>query len=175
MKRPEMTKKDDRGISKWWLLLPALVLCSWLAWGWVMRLLYAEEQSRGLFGDSYGALNTLFSGFAFAGVIVTIFLQSRELKLQREDLKLTREELKRSAEAQEKLVESSRIAAEINALNTLIKAKEHDITNVHPTQRDLVKGHIRKRELLIYRLESTLEIVESPDATKSTTKTENEE
>ena len=48
---------------------------------------------RGTFGDQFGAVNALFSGLAFAGLIYTIILQRRDLKLQRRDLKLQREEL----------------------------------------------------------------------------------
>ena len=44
------------------------------------------------FGDSYGMLNSVFSGLAFAGVIVTVWMQKSELKDQREELKLQREE-----------------------------------------------------------------------------------
>jgi len=49
-----------------------------------------EAKATSLVGDSYGALNTLFSGLAFFGVILAIFLQSRELKLQRGELAATR-------------------------------------------------------------------------------------
>lgn len=45
-------------------------------------------------GDNFDAVNALFSGLAFAGIILTVVLQSRELKLQRDELKETREELK---------------------------------------------------------------------------------
>lgn len=41
----------------------------------------------GTFGDSFGALNTLFSGFAFAGIIISIFLQSKELQETRSEFK----------------------------------------------------------------------------------------
>ncbi len=41
----------------------------------------------GTIGDAFGALNTLFSGLAFAGIIVSIVLQSRELKDTRRELK----------------------------------------------------------------------------------------
>ncbi len=47
----------------------------------------------GVFGDSYGLLTSLFSGLAFAGLIITIVMQKEELKLQREELSLTRDEL----------------------------------------------------------------------------------
>jgi hypothetical protein len=43
------------------------------------------------FGDMFGALNTLFSGLAFGGLVVTLVMQMRELGLQREELAKTRE------------------------------------------------------------------------------------
>ena len=51
-------------------------------------------EDSGLFGDSSGAMNALFSALAFAGVIFAIILQKKELELQREELEQTREELK---------------------------------------------------------------------------------
>lgn len=51
-----------------------------------------EWEVRGQLGDSFGVLNTLFSGLALAGIILTILLQRNELGLQREELRLTREE-----------------------------------------------------------------------------------
>ncbi len=50
--------------------------------------------TRGTFGDKFGAVNALFSGLAFAGLIITLLYQKEELKLQREELAQTREELK---------------------------------------------------------------------------------
>lgn len=38
---------------------------------------------RGVFGDKFGAINTLFSGFAFAGIIFTILIQIKDSKLKR--------------------------------------------------------------------------------------------
>ncbi len=49
---------------------------------------------RGQFGDQFGSVNALFSGFALAGIIYTIVLQKKELSLQREELKDTRKEFK---------------------------------------------------------------------------------
>lgn len=45
-----------------------------------------------LFGDSFGAVNALISAFAFAGMIVTFWLQRTELKMQREELAAQRAE-----------------------------------------------------------------------------------
>ncbi len=74
----------------------------------------------------FGAVNALFSGLAFAGIIYTIFLQKEELALQREELKANREELARAAKAQEASeiqlraqAEILRLTAKINAINAL--------------------------------------------------------
>ncbi len=85
-----------------------------------------DWNSRSNFGEMFGAVDTLFAGLAFAGVIYTILLQKRELELQRRELEMTREELKRSAEAQEKSeaalakqAEALIQTARINALNLI--------------------------------------------------------
>ncbi|MBM9518899.1 hypothetical protein JWG39_03600 [Desulforhopalus vacuolatus] len=54
--------------------------------------------SSGVFGDSFGLLTALFSGLAFAGLIITIVMQKEDLSLQREELSLTRNELKAQKE-----------------------------------------------------------------------------
>jgi hypothetical protein len=62
----------------------------WLTWP-VSELSIAKS---GTFGDSFGALNALFTGFGFMGLLVTIFLQREDLKLTREELSETRQEIK---------------------------------------------------------------------------------
>lgn len=61
-------------------------------------LYFPTWAERGQFGDLFGAVNALFSGLAFAGLIFTIHLQRRELALQREELRLQREEMAKSRE-----------------------------------------------------------------------------
>ena len=56
---------------------------------------------KGTFGDMFGAVNALFSGLAFAGLIYTAMMQREELELQREELGLTRQEFKRMVATQE--------------------------------------------------------------------------
>lgn len=51
----------------------------------------------GTYGDSFGYVNSLFSALAFAGVIIALVFQMRELHLQRQELKETREIHKQSA------------------------------------------------------------------------------
>jgi len=50
--------------------------------------------SAGTFGDSFGVLNSLFTGLGFAGLLITIFLQREDLKLTRLELSDTRAEIK---------------------------------------------------------------------------------
>jgi hypothetical protein len=49
----------------------------------------------GEYGDMFGAINALFTGLAFAGLLVTILLQSQELRLQRGELKAQRHEFEK--------------------------------------------------------------------------------
>lgn len=62
---------------------------------WVYNYFFLSDLEvalRGTIGDMYSPLNTLFSGLAFCGIIYTIMLQRKELKLQREELANTRKE-----------------------------------------------------------------------------------
>ena len=52
----------------------------------VLILLDDDFSKSGTFGDSFGVLNTLFSGLAFAGIIVTVKMQNDERREQRKEL-----------------------------------------------------------------------------------------
>ncbi|MEQ1904631.1 MAG: hypothetical protein ABL888_10625 [Pirellulaceae bacterium] len=54
----------------------------------------------GVFGDSFGFVNALFSGLAMAGVIVALWYQREELAEQRKELIITQWQLTKSADAQ---------------------------------------------------------------------------
>lgn len=74
-----------------WVVVIVIVI--FLLWGISGYVLYPYKE-RGTFGDMFGAVNSLFSGLAFAGIILAILLQRIELRLQRIELEQTREELK---------------------------------------------------------------------------------
>jgi len=68
-------------------ILLTIILTIWLGNGFVYFLpkWYIEKNHlAGTLADSYGILNTLFSGLAFAGLVYTIYLQKKELKETRE-------------------------------------------------------------------------------------------
>ena len=84
-----------------WVFSSVLCLDIWLL-GAIFTHLWAgsffndvqENDSRkALFGDSFGAVNALVSAFAFAGMIVSFFMQRTELRLQRKELQENRQEM----------------------------------------------------------------------------------
>ncbi len=82
----------------------------------------------GVFGDSFGVLTSLFSGLAFAGMIITILMQRDELGLQRKELELTRNELAGQREQQIAQNETLRKQNFENTFFELLKLF-NDITN----------------------------------------------
>lgn len=90
-------KSSEESKNDLWRTLLCAGLAVFAIWllSWVLiDLCISECNDRGTFGDKFGAVNALFSGLAFAGLIVTLLYQKEELKLQREELAQTREELK---------------------------------------------------------------------------------
>jgi hypothetical protein len=110
------------------IILFIVVFFVWLLSFIIMLSTVKDWNARGNFGDSFGGINALFSGLAFAGIIYTILLQKKELTLQRQEMADTRVELRRSAEAQErserafqKQIEMMNLSARLNALNSAVE------------------------------------------------------
>ena len=75
------------------IILSVLIYGSFL----IIKIWPIDEYSiskAGTFGDSFGALNSLFTGLGFAGLLITIFLQREDLKLTRLELSDTRAEIR---------------------------------------------------------------------------------
>ncbi|MCQ4053337.1 putative phage abortive infection protein [Aeromonas sp. SG16] len=96
----------DNGSLKGWCFIIFVLVFVLVLWSiypiwsyWFKNIFYnARFVEMGVFGDSFGALNTLFSAFAFIGIIASIFFQSQELELNREELKRTRAEFETQGE-----------------------------------------------------------------------------
>ncbi len=152
---------EDRLGGLYKLLIGVFVV--WLISIFIVPFIYTELNDRALFGDSFGVINSLFSGFAFAGIIYTILLQRKELSLQRKELRETREELKRSANAQEKSEtqqrrqsENLKITAQLNALSTLVSYYS-DVETKNKTLNPSKKSHAqREQETYIQRIKEIL-------------------
>lgn len=116
-----------------------------------------------LFGDSFGAVNALISAFAFAGVILSMYLQRKDLELQRESLDVQKEELKRNT------YELALQRQEFETQNKTIKLQRFENTffNMLSLQQEIVNGlshsftknnanlmdHIRGRQIIEHNIE----------------------
>ncbi len=77
--------KESLNIGWWSVVAFACVVILWLVnCFWLPCCSTAER--RGQFGDKFGAVNALFSGLAFAGLIITLVMQYYELRLQRKGM-----------------------------------------------------------------------------------------
>lgn len=159
---------DDVNEKKHIGLLAIIILLLWSAsWAFLRN-----DPNRGTFGDMFGAINSLFSGFAFLGIIYTILLQRQELSLQRKELQLTRDELRKTAEAQEKAERalakqaiSMEKTQQINSLSVAIESLEKRISRISlsgPTdevkiRRERKDALERKLHLLVNKLDGMID------------------
>lgn len=89
-----MSREVKENNLKGLLLLSLGVFFIWLIALFSTNWWFGDWAKSAPFGDSFGAINALFSGLALGGIIYTIFLQKKELGLQRKELRATREEFK---------------------------------------------------------------------------------
>lgn len=79
-------KRVEFDLGSYWkfAIVLSVVFCIYAAF-FVLLLwdepfgLIAEKMREGTFGDSFGTLNTLFSGLAFSGVLITMLFQRKDL------------------------------------------------------------------------------------------------
>lgn len=166
------TKNDNIQSDKLWplIILSTIIIILWAGSYFFIYNRISNWPARGTFGDSFGAINALFSGLAFGGIIYTILLQRKELTLQRQELSETRKELQRSADAQEKSekalteqIESMKVSAKLNALNSLVEAysnEENKMKNVNLSAANRAKV---KKDMFLTEIENTLKKIEKPE------------
>ena len=126
--------------SRLWIWIIIAIIGVIALWGlsWILIDKYIDSSTdQGTFGDKFGAVNALFSGLAFAGLIVTLLYQKEELKLQREELKETRNELNaQKLEFQEQNKTMKRQRFENTFFNMLSLQQEitHNLSYENPIQ-----------------------------------------
>ncbi len=81
------------------ILLGFAIVGLWLISGIIIIVSVGKWDHRGQLGDLFGAVNALFSGLAFGGIIYTIFLQQKEMKTQSEEFKAQGVEFKKQSDA----------------------------------------------------------------------------
>ncbi|MCM3632950.1 hypothetical protein [Paenibacillus camelliae] len=80
-------RKKSEWIQKYGLFI--LVLVVWISYIFIMRFFFksdTDKNSAGTFGDMFGALNTLFTGLAFVGVVISLLQQNKALEQQNKSL-----------------------------------------------------------------------------------------
>lgn len=91
----------------------------------------------------FGAVNALFSGLAFAGVIIALFMQRDDLRMQRKELALQRKEIEQTneeLEGQKKEFEEQnktlRIQRFENTLFNMLSQQQEITDNLHYESKD---------------------------------------
>lgn len=121
------------------ILILIVVVALWMISPYaVYQLVHAQEDKvwtdalsrMGVTGDTFGAINALFSGLAFAGVIWALLLQTQELSAQRQS----------DAETQRRLYEASKLqAATVDAMREITHAHSYK-TAVELLQSEKVRA-----------------------------------
>lgn len=78
----------------------ALIVLSSVVIIWLSSWVYLNHKNfdyptAGQFGDKFGFVNSLFSGLAFGGIIISLFYQRTELNIQKVELRETRDQFKK--------------------------------------------------------------------------------
>lgn len=74
-------------------IIACVILGVSILYPFIVNSFFSDWNKSGTFGDTFGALNAIFSGIAVAGLIITILLQRKELENQRIELGLQRTEM----------------------------------------------------------------------------------
>jgi hypothetical protein len=118
----EATAEEARPAATRWIASVTLagVTGLWLCAKWWVPPLTGLTGTQ----ETYSALEALFTGLAFAGVVWTVLLQGQELKLQRAELASTREEMKRQRDESARTACAQEDAAKLTALVALIRRED---------------------------------------------------
>lgn len=104
-------------VSLLWWKYPTWIVHEWMFDKLLTGKVFAP--SLGEFGDVYGALNTLFSGLAFSGVIISIVIQSIELRATRKEMNSQVLQFEQQTEAMQKQVFESSFFSMMNLHNDI--------------------------------------------------------
>lgn len=127
-----MKSKIGNWINTWWLAVVAFALVFGLWWWWHEQVALkkaAEALDPGTFGDWFGSLNALFSGLAFAGLIVTLQIQRRELEQNTAALMAQEAQLAKQVAALERQLDLASRSAQLASIPLLIHQVQLQIAN----------------------------------------------
>lgn len=148
--------------KEWKLFIWAgCVICGvWLASFVVIYLCIDEWDVRGQFGDLFGSVNALFSGLAFAGLVITIIQQRHDLQLQRQAINQSKKDVNQQNETMKierfentffKMLEVQQsIVNDLYATDSHTELVKQDSLNGMSAKEILTKDEYRGRNLFYY-------------------------
>lgn len=148
--------------KEWKLFIWAgCVICGvWFASFVVIYLCIDEWDVRGQFGDLFGSVNALFSGLAFAGLVITIIQQRHDLQLQRQAINQSKKDVNQQNETMKierfentffKMLEVQQsIVNDLYATDSHTEWVKQDAPNGRSAKEILTKDEYRGRNLFYY-------------------------
>jgi hypothetical protein len=124
------------------------VLAVWLTSTLLMFTIFPNTEQRGQVGDAFGAVNSLFTALAFFGIVVSLFLQGRDLRHQRKELRLSREAQQETADAMQQQLGTMNDNIKLNALsareNLLMMLKDFEVKSISGSTPSLAEIQLNK-------------------------------
>ncbi len=158
----EKTTKNTNSRNVLGYMVIAIIII-WLLSAIIIYYISPNWSDRGTIGDMFGAVNALFSGLAFVGLIYTIMLQREEISMNMKEIELNRKELKKSTNAQlqsqealKEQVRQTHLTARINAISTVINYYNIQIANPNNSPEVITKVK-QKRKNLILQIDSLID------------------
>jgi len=133
------------------IILFITVFILWILNPIIIGYIYPDMEKRGQAGDLFGAVNSLFSGLAFAGIIWSLRLQQTQLEMQKEELKLqrgeqiaARNELAGQKEQLQQQSETFELQRFENSFFALLNLHKKHQKNMFPQIYEELKNKIKK-------------------------------
>ncbi len=79
-KLPGISTDNSRLDLRWFWITVIFVVFLWISSQILIKINFGAADGAGEFGDQFGAVNALFSGLGFAGLVFTMLLQHKEIR-----------------------------------------------------------------------------------------------
>jgi hypothetical protein len=109
---------------RWSLLALGVIVLVSAAAGSIVWLTTTSKAVAGQFGDTFGFVNAVVSGMAFALFFITLLMQRHELGFQRKELRLNLIEMKRSRREYAKMVDTQQESEKRMLLAAFVSSAE---------------------------------------------------
>lgn len=126
----ENSNNDDKWLCQLMWAIGFVLLVMMLSAFFVIKLIEGWDH-RGQFGDLFGVVNALFSGLAFAGLIITIRQQHIDLKYQRQAIEQTNQEMQNQTAEFDKQNETLRIQRFENTFFKMLEVQQSIVNDLY--------------------------------------------